>query len=89
VIDFGTSGIGDPACDVVIAWTFLSDQSRDRFRAALGVDADTWARGRGWGLWKALIVLVGQLEHDEPEAAVTRRDIRRILADHARERGLS
>src|SRR4051794_24169158 len=78
VIDFGTSGIGDPACDVVIAWTFLSGQSRDRFRAALGVDADTWARGRGWGLWKALIVLVGQLEHDEPEAAVTRRDIRRI-----------
>ena len=23
VIDFGTSGVGDPACDVVIAWTLL------------------------------------------------------------------
>ena len=29
VIDFGTSGIGDPACDVVLAWTLLSGDSRD------------------------------------------------------------
>ena len=43
VIDFGTSGVGDPACDMVIAWTFLSGPSRDRFRAELGVDR---ARGR-------------------------------------------
>ena len=33
VIDFGTSGVGDPACDVVIAWTLLSGESRDAFRA--------------------------------------------------------
>jgi aminoglycoside phosphotransferase (APT) family kinase protein len=86
VLDFGTSGIGDPACDTVIAWTFLSGSSRDRFRAELDVDADTWSRGRGWGLWKALITLVGYLERDAPEAAVARRDIDRILADHARDR---
>jgi aminoglycoside phosphotransferase (APT) family kinase protein len=24
VIDFGTCGVGDPACDLAIAWTFLS-----------------------------------------------------------------
>jgi aminoglycoside phosphotransferase (APT) family kinase protein len=83
VLDFGTSGVGDPACDTVIAWTFLSGASRDRFRAELGVDRDTWSRGRGWGLWKALITLVGQLERDSPGAAVPRRDIARILADHA------
>jgi aminoglycoside phosphotransferase (APT) family kinase protein len=86
VLDFGTSGIGDPACDTVIAWTFLSGSSRDRFRAELDVDADTWSRGRGWGLWKALITLVGYLERDAPEAAVARRDIDRILADHAQDR---
>ena len=28
VIDFGSSGVGDPACDTVIAWTFLSGPSR-------------------------------------------------------------
>jgi aminoglycoside phosphotransferase (APT) family kinase protein len=85
VLDFGTSGVGDPACDVVIAWTFLSGQSRDRFRAALDVDAATWSRGRGWGLWKALISLVGHLENDSPDAALARRDIEQILADHARD----
>jgi aminoglycoside phosphotransferase (APT) family kinase protein len=86
VLDFGTSGIGDPACDTVIAGTFLSGSSRDRVRAELDVDADTWSRGRGWGLWKALITLVGYLERDAPEAAVARRDIDRILADHAQDR---
>ena len=86
VLDFGTSGVGDPACDTVIAWTFLSGPSRDRFRAELGADAGTWARGRGWGLWKALITLVGHLERGAPEAALARRDIEQILADYAQDR---
>ena len=47
MIDFGTSGVGDPACDVVIAWTLLHGESRDAFRAALGVDRrDVVARPR-------------------------------------------
>jgi aminoglycoside phosphotransferase (APT) family kinase protein len=84
VLDFGSSGVGDPACDTVIAWTFFSGASRDRFRADLDVDASTWSRGRGWALWKALISLVGQLERGAPEAADARRDIAEILADYAR-----
>ena len=55
VIDFGTSGVGDPACDVVIAWTFLRGEAREAFRTALGADTGTWARGAGWCLWKSLI----------------------------------
>jgi aminoglycoside phosphotransferase (APT) family kinase protein len=86
VLDFGSSGVGDPACDVVIAWTFLSGPGRDRFRAELDVDDATWSRGRGWGLWKALITLVGALERGSPGAARPRRDIDRIVADRARER---
>jgi aminoglycoside phosphotransferase (APT) family kinase protein len=86
VLDFGSSGVGDPACDTVIAWTFLSGTSRDRFRAELDVDAGTWSRGRGWALWKALITLVGHLERGAPEAAVPRREIERILADYAQDR---
>ena len=84
VLDFGSSGVGDPACDIVIAWTLLSGASRDRFRAELGVDAATWSRGRGWALWKALISLVGHLENDSPDAALARRDIEQALADYAR-----
>ena len=80
VIDFGSSGVGDPACDAVIAWTFFSGASRARFRRSLGADAGTWSRARGWALWKALITLVGHLERDAPEAARTRREIDEILA---------
>ena len=83
VIDFGTSGVGDPACDVVIAWTLLSGASRDAFRATLGADPATWSRGRGWALWKALISLVGNREEDDAAAAAyNRRTIDRVLADH-------
>ena len=86
VLDFGSSGVGDPACDTVIAWTFLSGASRDRFRTELDVDSATWSRGRGWALWKALITLVGHLEHDSPDAALARRDIEQVIADYAEDR---
>jgi aminoglycoside phosphotransferase (APT) family kinase protein len=48
VIDFGTTAIGDPACDTVLAWTFLDGASRYAFRDRLPVDDGTWVRGRGW-----------------------------------------
>jgi aminoglycoside phosphotransferase (APT) family kinase protein len=86
VIDFGCSGVGDPACDMVIAWTLLHGPSRDAFRTTLGVDPGTWSRGRGWALWKALITLVGHLERGSESAALPRRDIERVLADASRRR---
>lgn len=55
VIDFGTSGVGDPACDLVIAWTFFGDRAAAAFRDSTGLDDATWARARGWALWKAAI----------------------------------
>jgi aminoglycoside phosphotransferase (APT) family kinase protein len=57
VIDFGCSAVGDPACDLVVAWTFFTAESRKAFRAALALDDATWARARGWALWKATITL--------------------------------
>jgi aminoglycoside phosphotransferase (APT) family kinase protein len=57
VIDFGCSAVGDPACDVAIAWTFFHGDNRRAFRERLALDDQTWARGRGWALWKALITL--------------------------------
>lgn len=87
VIDFGTSGVGDPACDLALAWTMLSGKSRDAFRSTLGLDADTWARGRGWALWKALLVMEGALEAgNDVEATEQRRVIREVLVDHERAR---
>ena len=57
VLDFGSSAVGDPACDLVIAWTFLPDAAREVFREAVALDDATWARARGWALWKALLGL--------------------------------
>lgn len=57
VIDFGACAVGDPACDLTIAWTQMSPRARAAFRAALPLDAATWARARGWALWKALLSL--------------------------------
>jgi aminoglycoside phosphotransferase (APT) family kinase protein len=54
VIDFGTCGVGDPACDLAVAWTLLDADGRRVFRDRLAVDDATWARGRGWALWKTL-----------------------------------
>lgn len=56
VIDFGGLGVGDPACDLAIAWTLFTGKSREAFKAAVNLDEATWARARGWALWKALIV---------------------------------
>lgn len=82
VIDFGSSGIGDPACDTVIAWTHLDTSSRESFRRTLGADAGTWARGRGWALWKALISLHDQLANDDyGGAAASRAVIGRTISD--------
>ncbi|MFE9251492.1 aminoglycoside phosphotransferase family protein [Streptomyces sp. NPDC007088] len=88
VIDFGTSGVGDPACDLVIAWGLFSAESRTAFRDALGLDAGTWARARGWALWKSLLVL-SQIRDTDPEQAAAHRRIIAdvlddVLDDHAR-----
>jgi aminoglycoside phosphotransferase (APT) family kinase protein len=86
VIDFGCSGVGDPACDVTIAWTLFSGESREAFRAALAVDSATWARGRGWALWKCLILLAEYVNTGPVEAAATRHVLDEVLADHERSR---
>lgn len=57
VIDFAVAGVGDPACDLMVAWSLFTGESRKAFRAAMDVDDDTWARGRGWALSVALIQL--------------------------------
>lgn len=82
VIDFGSSGVGDPACDLVVAWTLLDDESRAAFRATLNLDRDAWARGRGWGLWKALITLAAAIGADAAIEGRERRIVEAIVADH-------
>ncbi|WP_207482919.1 aminoglycoside phosphotransferase family protein [Arenibaculum pallidiluteum] len=82
VIDFGSSAVGDPACDLVLAWTFLSGESRSAFRNAVGVDAAMWARARGWALWKALLVLA-QDSATNPAERPALAIIEDVVGEHA------
>lgn len=82
VIDFGTSGIGDPACDLAITWHLFEGESREAFRKARPLDKGTWARGRGWTLWKALIVAAGTAGASQSGVERSWRVIDDVLADH-------
>ena len=82
VIDFGCLGVGDPACDLMVAWNFLTAETRDLFRASLGVDDATWARGRGWALSVGLIALPYYQSTNTVLAGIARRTISEVLADH-------
>lgn len=82
IIDFGTSGIGDPACDLAIAWTLFSGASSVAFREKLQLDEETWARGRAWTLWKALITVAGH-DANQREADKAWRVLDAVLADDA------
>ena len=74
VIDFGCAAIGDPACDLMIAWTFfIEEECREVFRAGLRLDDATWSRARGWTLWKALITLAEEKRGGRRADAATRR----------------
>ncbi|MGE0238950.1 MAG: aminoglycoside phosphotransferase family protein [Parvibaculaceae bacterium] len=80
VIDFGCLGIGDPACDLMPAWTVLDAPSREVFRAHLTVDDAAWARGRGWALSMGVIALPYYLDSNPVLVAIARRAIAQALA---------
>jgi aminoglycoside phosphotransferase (APT) family kinase protein len=82
VIDFGTCGVGDPACDLAIAWTMLTGESRAAFRDRLAVDDATWLRGQGWALWKALVVCAGSVRNGDGLPADASYVVDQILAAH-------
>ena len=84
IIDFGGAGVGDPACDVMAAWTLLSAEDRAVFREVLQVDDATWARGCGWALSFGLIALPYYQTTNPALAGIARRAINEVLADHKR-----
>lgn len=79
VIDFGDLGVGDPARDLIIAFTLMSATSRAAFRTALGVDDATWTRGRGWALATGLNAYNAYAAGNPRVAAQTTRQITRAL----------
>jgi aminoglycoside phosphotransferase (APT) family kinase protein len=82
IIDFGLMGTGDPACDLIPAWSLLTANTRDIFRMTVGVDDATWIRGQGWALSIALIILPYYWDMNPGLVAVGKRMIDEILNDY-------
>jgi aminoglycoside phosphotransferase (APT) family kinase protein len=83
VVDFGCLGAGDPACDLLGAWSLFDAADRERFHAEADVDDATWARGRGWALSVALIYLPYYRHTNPAGVAIARRTVDAVLVDHA------
>jgi aminoglycoside phosphotransferase (APT) family kinase protein len=85
VIDFGMMGIGDPACDLIPAWSLFTYETRVLFRHQMQVDDATWMRAMGWALSIALIIIPYYKDGKNPElVAVAERIIDEILTDWRR-----
>ena len=82
VLDWGSLCAGDPACDLMIAWSLLAPV-RDEFHDAIDVDDATWERGRGWALSQAVIALPYYRHTNPPMAAHARVAIAAVLAETA------
>lgn len=81
IIDFGQAGIGDPACDLAIAWNFLNAESRISFRKHTNFDKHTWQRAMGWSAWKAAIVYSGMTDSNALEMNAVGLTLKNILED--------
>lgn len=82
VIDFGCLGVGDPACDLIVAWNLLPAESRAVFRDVLGVEEATWTRGRGWALSVALIALPYYLHTSPTIVRASRHTLQAVFSEY-------
>lgn len=68
--------------NLAIVWTLFSGKSREAFRKNLQLDEKTWARGRAWTLWKALVVAANFTNPNNSESVQCWRIIDKVLADY-------
>lgn len=81
VLDFGGIGIGDPAADVVPAWSVFGQEGREAFRQALAVDDDTWSRARGYALHQAVMIIPYYPTTNPDFVTMAKRTVEEVLTD--------
>ena len=81
VIDFGGAGVGDPAADVIPAWSVFGHTGRGVFRDTLDVDDGTWDRARGFALHQAALIIPYYGETNPGFIAPAKRTVEEVLAD--------
>lgn len=81
VLDWGGAGIGDPAADVIAAWTLFGPVGRETYRNATSVDDDTWNRARGFALHQAAMIIPYYRVTNPAFVAQAVRTVEQIVAD--------
>jgi aminoglycoside phosphotransferase (APT) family kinase protein len=81
VIDFGGAGVGDPAADLIAAWTVFGPDDRSTFREALDPDEATWDRAMGLALHQAALIIPYYVTSNPAFAAMARGTVRQVLGD--------
>lgn len=84
VLDFGSAGVGDPAADVIAAWSVFGATGRAAFREGLAVDEDTWNRARGFALHQALLIIPYYRVTNPGFVTLAQRTVAEVLADVGR-----
>ena len=79
VIDWGGAAVGDPACDLFIAWDVVAD-ARETFLEAIQPDTATIQRARGWAVSTAAISLIRFPDKPDIKACALRK-IENVLLD--------
>ena len=79
VIDWSATGLGDPACEAMLAWA-MPPEARAVFRSTLAIDDATWARGRGWTLEQAVKFIPYYAATIPDAVAAARRRLAAVLA---------
>jgi aminoglycoside phosphotransferase (APT) family kinase protein len=81
VIDFGCLAVGDPACDLEIAWALFDRDGRRALRDAVGADEPLWLRGRAIALAHAVVYIPYYLHSRPKGVAAARAVLREVLSD--------
>jgi aminoglycoside phosphotransferase (APT) family kinase protein len=79
IVDFGLAALGDPACDLALAWTFLPADSRAVFFKAAEIDGATLSRGKGWALYVGAIALAYYRDRNPILARIGTQAIKAVL----------
>jgi len=81
-IDWGGLIAGDPAVELMTAWSFFEIESRAVYRDALGfVDDAMWLRSRAWAASAAIQALPYYRDTNPDIVARSWRAVREVLAD--------
>lgn len=81
VIDFGGLGLGDPAVDMLIAWSLFDPPARKLFREAAEVDEAAWLRGQGWAISVAVTAIPYYLKTNPAMVAYGRRLLTSVMEE--------